>query len=106
MELDRANAEMSTAEWKRIFSEAAEMGVLHLHLSGGEPCSRRDLPELVEHAAKVGLYTNLITSGVVMTHDLFYTLVAAGLDHVQLSIQGVDSAQADWIGGYKGGYAK
>ena len=97
---------MSTQDWRRIFSEAAELGVLHLHLSGGEPCSRRDLAELVAHAVKVGLYTNLITSGVGLTRDLFDRLVAAGLDHVQLSIQGVDPAQADWIGGYKGGYAK
>ena len=97
---------MSTQEWKRIFSEAAELGVLHLHLSGGEPCSRRDLAELTAHAAEVGLYTNLITSGVGLTRELFDRLVAAGLDHLQLSIQGVDAAQADWIGGYKGGYAK
>ena len=82
------------------------MGVLHLHLSGGEPCSRRDLAELVAHAVEVGLYTNLITSGVGLTRDLFARLAAAGLDHLQLSIQGVDAPQADWIGGYKGGYAK
>ncbi len=50
--LDAPRDEMSTQEWKRIFSEAAELGVLHLHLSGGEPCSRRDLAELVEHAAR------------------------------------------------------
>jgi pyrroloquinoline quinone biosynthesis protein E len=106
VELDRANAEMSAAEWKRIFSEAADLGVLHLHLSGGEPCSRRDLAELVEYAARVGLYTNLITSGIGLTRDLFDKLVVSGLDHIQLSIQGVDAAMADWIGGYKGGYAK
>jgi pyrroloquinoline quinone biosynthesis protein E len=104
--LDRAADEMSTEQWKRVFGEAAEMGVLHLHLSGGEPCSRRDLGELVEHAAKVGLYTNLITSGVGLTREVFEKLVAGGLDHLQLSIQGVDAAQADFIGGYKGGYSK
>ena len=104
--LDAPASEMSTDEWKRIFSEAADLGVLHLHLSGGEPCSRRDLAELTAHAVEVGLYTNLITSGVGLTRDLFDRLVAAGLDHVQLSIQGADAPQADWIGGYKGGYAK
>jgi pyrroloquinoline quinone biosynthesis protein E len=104
--LESAREEMDTATWKRIFSESADLGVLHLHLSGGEPCSRRDLAELTEHAAKVGLYTNLITSGIGLTREGFERLVAAGLDHVQLSIQGVDAAQADGIGGYQGGYAK
>ena len=106
VKLDAPASEMSTAEWKRVFSEAADLGVLHLHLSGGEPCSRRDLAELTAHAVEVGLYTNLITSGIGLTRDLFDRLVAAGLDHVQLSIQGVDAPMADWIGGYKGGYAK
>jgi pyrroloquinoline quinone biosynthesis protein E len=104
--LDAPAAEMGTEDWKRIFSEAAELGVLHLHLSGGEPCSRRDLAELTAHAVKVGLYANLITSGVGLTRELFDRLVGVGLDHVQLSLQGADPAQADAIGGYKGGYAK
>ncbi len=104
--LERPNREMNTQDWKRVFAEAAELGVLHVHLSGGEPCARRDLAELVAHAAEVGLYTNLITSGVGLSRDLFERLVAAGLDHLQLSIQGVDAAKADSIGGYSGGYAK
>jgi len=98
--------EMSTDEWRDIFSQAAALGVLHVHLSGGEPASRRDLRELVAHCAQAGLYTNLITSGVGLTKQGFADLVAAGLDHVQLSIQDSEEAGADWVGGYKGGYAK
>ncbi|MCW2317566.1 pyrroloquinoline quinone biosynthesis protein E [Rhodoblastus acidophilus] len=106
LEMAGRQAEMSTEEWKRIFSQAAEIGVLHAHLSGGEPASRRDLLELVAHCAQVGLYTNLITSGVGLTKPLFEALVAAGLDHVQLSIQDAEADSADWIGGYQGGFAK
>ncbi len=61
---------MSTDQWRDIFSQAAALGVLHVHLSGGEPASRRDLRELVAHCAKEGLYTNLITSGVGLTRKL------------------------------------
>ncbi len=43
LELERARAELDTATWSRVFAEAADMGVLHLHLTGGEPMSRRDL---------------------------------------------------------------
>jgi pyrroloquinoline quinone biosynthesis protein E len=66
MELSRASAELDAASWGRVFREAAALGVLQLHLSGGEPAARRDLPEIVAHAAAAGLYGNLITSGVLL----------------------------------------
>ena len=46
-------------------SELAEIGVLQIHFSGGEPTARKDLVELVQHATDVGLYSNLITSAVL-----------------------------------------
>lgn len=63
IDLARQDSELGTADWVRVFNEAAQIGVLQLHLSGGEPASRRDLEELVEAAREAGLYTNLITSG-------------------------------------------
>ena len=106
VEVDIRATELDTESWKRVFSEAAEIGILHAHLSGGEPASRRDLAEIVAHCAKVGLYTNLITSGVGLTRDSLQRLADAGLDHVQLSIQDVEAASADHIAGYKGGFAR
>src|ERR671929_952120 len=67
LELTRSNAEISTEDWKRVFSEARELGVLQLGLSGGEPLVRRDLPELVAHARALGLYSTLVTSGLGLT---------------------------------------
>ena len=104
LEMTRREAELSTDDWKRAFDEAAALGVLHVHLSGGEPASRRDLEELVAHAARAGLYTNLITSGIGLTEKRLRALEEAGLDHVQLSLQGVDAAMADTVGGYAGGF--
>jgi pyrroloquinoline quinone biosynthesis protein E len=75
-------------------------------LSGGEPASRRDLVELAAAATSLGLYTNLITSGIGLTRERVEALSTAGLDHVQLSIQGTTPEKADLIGGYKGGYAR
>jgi len=104
LELKSVSQELETQEWVRVFKEAAEMGVLHLHLSGGEPASRRDLLELTKAAVECGLYTNLITSGIGINEKRLENLADAGLDHVQLSIQGVDQKTADMVGGYKGGY--
>ncbi|MGA3301702.1 MAG: pyrroloquinoline quinone biosynthesis protein PqqE [Methylovirgula sp.] len=106
LEVELRNGELDTAGWQRVFSQAAELGVLHAHLSGGEPAARRDLVEIVAHCSKVGLYTNLITSGVGLTQERMRQLADAGLDHVQLSIQDAEAASADKIGGYKGGFAK
>lgn len=103
-ELLAKSVELSTEVWADIFAQAAALGVLQLHLSGGEPASRTDLVDLVDAAHKAGLYTNLITSGIGLTEKRLRALEDAGLDHIQLSLQGVTSAIADRIGGYKGGF--
>jgi len=36
LELAAASAELKTEDWLRVFAEAAQMGMLHLHLTGGE----------------------------------------------------------------------
>mgnify|MGYP002621328841 FL=1 len=106
LELIARDAELETETWTRVFDEAAELGVLQLHLSGGEPAARRDLEELVAAARHAGLYVNLITSGIGLTEARLDALEAAGLDHVQLSLQGVRAGIADRIGGYRGGFER
>src|SRR3546814_17112164 len=73
--------------------------------SGGEPTARRDLEALVAAASEAGLYTNLITAGVLLSRERLAALAAAGLDHVQLSFQDREAAGCDRIGGYRGGFA-
>lgn len=106
MELERAGNELDTATWCRVIDEAAALGVLQIHFSGGEPTVRRDLADLIRHARAAGLYTNLITAGVLLDADRLHSLVAAGLDHLQLSFQDSGPEGGDRIGGYKGGHAK
>ena len=91
--------ELTTAEWQRVLVEARDLGVLQLHLSGGEPLLRRDLPEIVRCAGELGLYTNLITSALGLTPRRAEELLAAGLDHVQISLQADEAALSDRIAG-------
>lgn len=98
--------ELDTDAWLDVLSQAAELGVLHVHLSGGEPAARRDLAPIVAHCAKAGLYTNLITSGIGLTEAQILDLAVLGLDHVQLSIQDRDEATADKIAGYEGAFTR
>ena len=106
LELERATGELSTAEWCRVLDEAADLGVLQVHLSGGEPTARTDLEAIVAHARGLGLYTNLITAGVLLDQRRIASLREAGLEHVQLSLQAAEPSVADRIGGYRDGHAK
>lgn len=102
----KANAELSTGQWRRVFEEAAGLGLMQVHLSGGEPTLRPDLEELVAVLSSHGVYTNLITAGVNLTRKRLEALAEAGLEHVQLSIQGADAKVTELIGHYKGGFEK
>jgi PqqA peptide cyclase len=102
---DRAD-ELDTAAWALVFQQAAAMGVLQVHLSGGEPASRRDLVEITRAASDAGLYTNLITSAIGLDADRLAKLKAAGLDHVQVSIQDTNAASSDHIAGYDGAHVR
>lgn len=104
--LERVNLELSTAEWCDALAQAAQLGVLQLHLSGGEPTVRRDLEDIVAQAAKSGLYSNLITSGVLLDEARLKRLADAGLDHVQISFQDTDAANADRIAHYGQAHTK
>ena len=91
--------EMATADWTRVFRQAAELGVLHVHLTGGEPVLRPDLEELVRAARAANLYVNLITSGIGLTEPKLDALIDAGLDHLQLSFQDAEEAPANEFAG-------
>ncbi|MBI4608193.1 MAG: pyrroloquinoline quinone biosynthesis protein PqqE [Candidatus Rokubacteria bacterium] len=101
VEYSRHSNELTTEEWLRVFREAEALGVVQLHLTGGEPLARRDVELLVRGAAEVGLYTNLITSGIPLTRDRLRELRDAGLDNVQLSVQDVEAESSDRIAGYR-----
>jgi pyrroloquinoline quinone biosynthesis protein E len=104
--LDPRGEELDAAAWARVFREAAALGVLQVHLSGGEPAARRDLPEIVKSTREANLYSNLITSAVGLSAEGLGKLADAGLDHVQISIQDSEEASADMIAGYKGASAR
>jgi pyrroloquinoline quinone biosynthesis protein E len=106
VELLKANREMDTAGWVSLFEQAADLGVLQVHLSGGEPTLRSDLVDLVACLARRGVYTNLITAGVGIAEGRIEALAAAGLDHIQLSFQGAFAATTEKIGNSPGAHQK
>lgn len=106
VELMKANRELDTDGWVSVFTQAADLGVLQVHLSGGEPTLRRDLEDIIASLSARKVYTNLITAGVNLSENRIAALVEAGLDHVQLSIQGASAEVTEVIGKFKGGFAQ
>jgi len=82
-----------------VFREAHELGVVQLGLSGGEPTLRSDLTTLVRCARELGLYSTLVTSAYRLKKERLAELKAAGLDHVQISIQAADAELSNRIAG-------
>src|SRR6202012_3633464 len=76
------------------------MGVLQIHFSGGEPTARKDLVELVQHASDVGLYSNLITSAVLLTKERLLALAAPGPCPVANRFQGNEPVAATRVAGF------
>ena len=101
VQLAGAQSELSTEEWASVFQQSGKLGMLHAHFTGGEPLARVDLTELVGAAHAAGLYTNLITSGIGLSEPRLEALVAAGLDHIQVSFQDSREDPANWIAGAK-----
>ena len=104
LELESVDSELSTKQWTEVLDQAAEMGILQVHFSGGEPALRKDLEALVQHAEALGLYTNLITSAVNLSQQRIDNLAKLGLAHVQISIQDSEEKLANTIGGHPNGY--
>ncbi|GII66568.1 coenzyme PQQ synthesis protein E [Sphaerisporangium krabiense] len=91
--------ELDTAGWTRVMAEAGALGIVHAHLSGGEPLLRRDLEQIVAAAEAAGVYTQLVTSGVGLDGTRLAELAGAGLRSVQLSVQDATAETSDHLAG-------
>ncbi len=101
LDFARHDQELDTQTWRRVFREAEALGVVQVHLTGGEPLVRNDLEPLIEEARALDLYTNLITSGIPLTRERLAGFRQLGLDNVQVSIQDVAAPASDRIAGLR-----
>ncbi|GLF98309.1 pyrroloquinoline quinone biosynthesis protein PqqE [Streptomyces yaizuensis] len=106
VELISRSDELTTSQWADVFRQAAGLGVVQSHLSGGEPLLRRDLTAIVAAADACGIHTQLVTSGVGLGERRLAALTAAGLRSVQLSVQHADPAASEHIAGVRSFAAK
>ncbi|MFZ3070709.1 MAG: radical SAM protein [Anaerolineaceae bacterium] len=80
--------ELDTSAWKAIIDKVWDLRIPHVVFTGGEPTLRDDLVELVKYAQDKGLVTGLNTNARRLSDQrLVESLVAAGLDHVQITVE-------------------
>jgi pyrroloquinoline quinone biosynthesis protein E len=106
LELTRRSQELPTESWVDLMRQAAGLGVVQTHLSGGEPLLRPDLEEIVSGAESAGIFTQLVTSGSGLDESRLSGLVTSGLRSVQLSVQHSDPVTSNRIAGSESFTAK
>ena len=100
LKLGSATEELTGEQWLSVIDQAVDLGVMQIGLSGGEPTLRgKDLVAIVARATERGAYTNLITQGTFLDDTLLDALLAAGLAHIQISIQAPERELAATIAG-------
>lgn len=92
----RQGPELSTGQWKNLLDRLWAVGIPHVVFTGGEPTLRPDLPELIAHAEQNGQITGINTNGRKLKDPAYLqSLVEAGLDHVQITLESHDPAIHD-----------
>ena len=80
--------ELTTEEAKTMIDDLAAFGAPVLLFSGGEPCVRPDLVELVSYARNAGMRVVISTNGTLIDAELARKLASHGLSYVGVSIDG------------------
>jgi len=93
-EYDDVSAPVSFEEMKRRLDRLADMGTTIITISGGEPLMHPDLDDIIRHIRRRGMIAGLITNGFFLNKERIERLNAAGLEHLQISI---DNAVPDEV---------
>ena len=104
---DGERGELTTDEVKAIIDDIANLSEeTMVVLTGGEPMVRRDLENLVAHAAGRGLMPVIGTNGTLLTAERAAGLKEAGLQGMGISLDSLDPEHHDEFRGQKGSWAK
>jgi radical SAM protein with 4Fe4S-binding SPASM domain len=101
----RETKELTTQEWILVIKKLFDLGIPQVVFTGGEPTLRDDLAELIAETQKVGLVSGLVTNGRKLKDEVYFkSLVDAGLDHVQITIESHNPKIHDKITEVKGSW--
>ncbi|MEM3641269.1 MAG: radical SAM protein [Candidatus Bathyarchaeia archaeon] len=101
--------ELTTEEAKQvieILSKTAGIGLPALSFSGGEPLARKDFFELAAYAKKHIPYVSIASNGTLLTKDNAKKVKEAGIDYVEISIDGASPQTHDEFRGILGAFER
>jgi radical SAM protein with 4Fe4S-binding SPASM domain len=98
--------ELDTEQWKRIFEELAEMGVMLLTITGGEPTLRKDFLELVGHARRLRFAVKVYSNALNITTELAAELGRLAVQEVQISLYSERAEVHDAVTRVPGSFAQ
>src|ERR1700689_5106196 len=88
-EYDKVSEPVPLAEMLRRIDHLGRLGTAMIGISGGEPLTHPDLDQIIRRMRKTGAIAGMITNGYLLNLDRIERLNAAGLDHMQISIDNV-----------------
>ncbi len=97
--------ELSTDEWKSLIQEAADLGVMSIRFTGGEPLLREDFEELYTFTRKLGIKVILFTNARKITEEtaeLFSKIPP--LEKIEVSVYGMNKESYEKVSRVSGSY--
>jgi MoaA/NifB/PqqE/SkfB family radical SAM enzyme len=88
-EYDQVSKPVPIEEMKRRLDYLAAMGTSIITISGGEPLLHPELEQVIRHIRSHGMIAGMITNGFLLSKERISSLNAAGLEHLQISIDNV-----------------
>ena len=85
-EYDKVSAPVPLEEMYRRIDHLGRLGTAMIGISGGEPLTHPDLDDIIRRMRKTGAIAGMITNGYLLNQERIERLNAAGLDHMQISI--------------------
>src|SRR5215212_7491360 len=95
---------VSAERFKEIICELGEMGTTKIHISGGEPMLRPQIPEFVELASSLGIKVTMTTNGTLVDKVKAKRLVEGGLRGVNISIDSPIRKMHEKVRGVEGAF--
>ncbi|MDF1552818.1 MAG: radical SAM protein [Deferrisomatales bacterium] len=92
-----ASAPLNTADMLGLLQDLSDLGAMGIGFTGGEPLLRRDLAQLLHHAASLGLITHLNTNGTLLTEQVAEEIISTGLQSLNISLDGATASTHDAV---------
>jgi len=89
-EYDKVSEPVALEEMYRRIDHLGRLGTAMIGLSGGEPLTHPHLDEIIRRMRRTGAIAGMITNGYLLNVERIERLNAAGLDHMQISIDNLE----------------